>query len=294
MIRRLLNRAAPFGAVLFGAAVLSIVSAIAWLHVQFTRQAPFDVDRVAQLQKLAQRDPDAATKLAAEQKRQTEAQQDRRRRYDQLSLALLTSTVGLVLCVKARPSLRARTAPSLARLVQLHLPAPPERQRSSRRLGRAEPSRADVDALLAGSGTGTDQAIQILQSLQSRYGYLPTQLLLHVCEHTRITPAQVAGVSTFYKRFRHAPIGRKFVQVCHGTACHVAGAQPITDEIRRRFKIADGADTDANREITLDSVACLGCCSLAPVLMVDDRMAARMTPSDACALLDAAPTEKPA
>jgi NADH:ubiquinone oxidoreductase subunit E len=77
------------------------------------------------------------------------------------------------------------------------------------------------------------------------------------------------------------------VRVCHGTACHVAGVDPVMDEMRRRQGIPSGDDTDPGRRFTLDPVACLGCCSLAPVMMVDGDVAGRLTPATACATLAA-------
>jgi NADH:ubiquinone oxidoreductase subunit E len=81
------------------------------------------------------------------------------------------------------------------------------------------------------------------------------------------------------------------VRVCHGTACHVSGARGITEELRRYLEISEGADTDPQRQFTLDEVACLGCCSLAPVLMVDDHTAGKLTPKAACEALRMAEKE---
>ena len=78
--------------------------------------------------------------------------------------------------------------------------------------------------------------IPILQSIQSCYGYLPPEALRHICEATAITPAQVSGIATFYADFRLTPIGKHLIRVCHGTACHVAGARQVTDELRRLMK----------------------------------------------------------
>jgi len=82
-------------------------------------------------------------------------------------------------------------------------------------------------------------------------------------------------------------VGRHVVRVCHGTACHVAGAEQITEELRRHLEIPAGADTDPQRLFTLDKVACLGCCSLAPVMMIEEDTAGRLTPATARQALDA-------
>ena len=98
---------------------------------------------------------------------------------------------------------------------------------------------------------------------------------------SEITAAQIAGVASFYARFRRTPVGEHLVRVCHGTACHVAGARHVDDELRRRLEIPPGADTDPRWRFTLEPVACVGCCSLAPVIMVGDETAGRLTPATA-------------
>jgi NADH:ubiquinone oxidoreductase subunit E len=141
---------------------------------------------------------------------------------------------------------------------------------------------ADVDRIIAEKGAARSAAIPILQALQARFRYLPTEALERVCDRTEITRAQIAEVATFYAQFRLKPIGRHLVKVCHGTACHVAGAPQITDAIRRSLGIeAEEEDTDAKRQFTVAKVACLGCCSLAPCLMIDDVTYGRLTPRTA-------------
>ncbi len=127
----------------------------------------------------------------------------------------------------------------------------------------------------------------MLQSLQAHYRYLPDEALRRLCEVTRITPAQIAGTASFYAQFRHAPMGRYTVRVCHGTACHVAGIEQITRELRRHLDIPADEDTDPRRLFTLDPVACLGCCSLAPVMMVEADTVGHLTPTRAVQALDA-------
>ena len=106
--------------------------------------------------------------------------------------------------------------------------------------------------------------------MQDHYGYLPEEALLRVCEATQITPAAISGVSSFYDMFRHEPRGKHIVHVCHGTACHVGGAERVEDALRRHLRIPAGADTDADRRFTLERVACLGCCTLAPVVRIEE------------------------
>ena len=144
-----------------------------------------------------------------------------------------------------------------------------------------EEDLAIVDALVMKHGTGREAAIPILQAIQEHYRYLPDVTLKRLCARTEITPAQIAGTSTFYARFRHAPIGDHLVRLCHGTACHVAGIGHVEDELRRRLAIPEGTDTDPERRFTLEPVACVGCCSLAPVMMVGDETAGHLTPATA-------------
>ena len=145
---------------------------------------------------------------------------------------------------------------------------------------------AIVDEQVARFGREREAAIPILQAIQTHYRYLPDAALQRVCELTEITPAQIAGTSSFYAQFRRSPVGRYVVRVCHGTACHVAGAEQIDQELRRHLEIPPNQDTDLRRLFTLDAVACLGCCSLAPVMMIEDETAGRLTPASARQALD--------
>jgi NADH-quinone oxidoreductase subunit F len=135
-----------------------------------------------------------------------------------------------------------------------------------------------VDEIVAEIGRAPEAVIPILQAIQKRYRYLPREALRRVCEITDITPAQITGVATFYTQFRHRPIGRHLVSVCHGTACHVKGAELITDAVRRALHLTSEADTDAEGLFTVQHVACLGCCTLAPVLQIDGVTYGHMTP----------------
>lgn len=129
---------------------------------------------------------------------------------------------------------------------------------------------ADVDAIVAEIGHETGKVIPILQAIQKKYHYLPQAALRRVCEISDITPAAISGVSTFYSQFRHRPVGKHFIKVCVGTACYVKGAQLVHDNIRSELKIKPGEDTDRDRLFTVETVACLGCCTLAPVVQIDD------------------------
>ncbi|MHB9132462.1 MAG: NAD(P)H-dependent oxidoreductase subunit E [Armatimonadota bacterium] len=137
---------------------------------------------------------------------------------------------------------------------------------------------AFVDEVVERIGRAPHAVLPILQALQEHYRYLPEAALRRVCEITEITPTAIAGVSTFYPQFRHRPIGRHLISVCHGTACHVKGAGLITDALRRQLRLAEGEDTDADGTFTVEQVACLGCCTLAPVLQIDGVTYGHLTP----------------
>ncbi len=109
--------------------------------------------------------------------------------------------------------------------------------------------------------------ITILQKTQDIYGYLSLDAIEYVALKTGIKPAKIYGVATFYTQFRLKPIGKNLIMLCQGTACHVNGAKMIEEAITEHLNIQDGETTEDGL-FTLNNVACLGCCSLAPVMMV--------------------------
>ncbi len=129
-----------------------------------------------------------------------------------------------------------------------------------------------VDAILQSQGRSRDAVLPILQAIQARYRYLPDAALRRVSEATDIRPAQLAGVASFYGQFRLTPAGKHIIRVCEGTACHVAGAPEIRTELRRRVNVADDNDTDPTGTFTVERVVCIGSCSLAPVVTIDDQI----------------------
>jgi len=139
-------------------------------------------------------------------------------------------------------------------------------------------SKEKIDAILAKYEVKETSVIPILQDIQKEYRYLPKEALEYVCSVSSITPARITGVSTFYTHFRHTQVGKHFIQVCHGTACHVKGAQLVTDSVKRHLKIAVNADTDKDRLFTVDRAACFGCCTLAPVVKIDGITYGHITP----------------
>lgn len=134
----------------------------------------------------------------------------------------------------------------------------------------AELDLAPVEAIVASIGRRPEDLIPLLQAMQKHYNYLPKPALERLCQITDITPDVVDGVSTFYSQFRHHPVGKHVIRTCTGTACHVSGANILHDTFRQHLKIKPGEHTDGEGEFTVEEVACLGCCMLAPVAQIDD------------------------
>jgi len=134
-----------------------------------------------------------------------------------------------------------------------------------------------VEEVVGGASAGKGAAIPILQEVQRKLGWLPAQAIERVSELIGVPPAQLYGVATFYTQFRLSPVGKHIIKVCHGTACHVAGAIGISESLAEALGVdAEGGTTD-DKFYTMESVACLGCCSLAPVVMIDDEVHASLT-----------------
>jgi NADH-quinone oxidoreductase subunit E len=127
--------------------------------------------------------------------------------------------------------------------------------------------------------------ITILQKAQEIYGYLPKDVMYHIAEACGTTPAEVVGVATFYAQFRLTPIGKYLIMSCQGTACHVNGSERVSAAISAHLGIANG-ETTADGLFTLEHVACLGCCSLAPVIMINGEAYGSLTPEKVIAILD--------
>ncbi len=121
--------------------------------------------------------------------------------------------------------------------------------------------------------------ITILQKAQDLYGYLPIDLLSYIAHETKIKPAKVMGVVTFYTQFRMEPVGKNLILLCQGTACHVNGSSSIEQAICDELNIKEG-ETTPDGLFTLNNVACLGCCSLSPVMMINDETYGNLTPDN--------------
>ncbi|MFC1871526.1 NAD(P)H-dependent oxidoreductase subunit E [Chloroflexota bacterium] len=127
-------------------------------------------------------------------------------------------------------------------------------------------------------GRKRNNLIPILQDVQGRLGYLPREALLEIAAFLDIPPVDVYGVVTFYNQFRLNPPGRHSIRVCLGTACHMKGGYITLDAWKRRLGI-DRGETTPDREFDLDTVACVGCCTMAPVTVVDDKAQAKVEPT---------------
>ena len=159
------------------------------------------------------------------------------------------------------------------------------------------PVNITQDAILSGSDT-CDQAfilketkrtvksfskkrgnlIPILQKVQDRLGYLPREAMLEIAAFLNIPAIDVYGVVTFYNQFRLNPPGKHSIRVCLGTACHMKGGYITLDAWKRRLEIGEG-ETTPDREFDLDTVACVGCCTMAPVSVVDDQPEGKVEPT---------------
>ena len=121
--------------------------------------------------------------------------------------------------------------------------------------------------------------ITILQHTQEIYGYLPLSALDYISKETKVSGSQVYGVATFYTQFNLNPIGDNLIMLCDGTACHVNGSEQIEEAINEELNIQNGETTE-DKLFTLNVVACLGCCSLAPAMMIGDETYGNLTPKE--------------
>jgi NADH-quinone oxidoreductase subunit E len=119
--------------------------------------------------------------------------------------------------------------------------------------------------------------ISILQKTQEIYGYIPMDAIYHISERTGLTPAKILGVATFYSQFRFQAVGKYLIMICKGTACYVNGAERIIEAVQEELGIGDN-QTTADGLFSLSLVSCLGCCSLAPVMMINEDTYGSLTP----------------
>jgi NADH-quinone oxidoreductase subunit E len=135
-----------------------------------------------------------------------------------------------------------------------------------------------IKADLVEIGNDRSKLIPILQLVQQKLAYLPGEAIDLVADHLDISSSEVYGVATFYNQFRFNPPGKNPVKVCLGTACHVKGGDIILENFERKLEIKEG-ETTPDREFSVDRVACVGCCALAPVVVVGETVHGHMQPS---------------
>ncbi len=132
---------------------------------------------------------------------------------------------------------------------------------------------------------GRDQLIPILQEIQETEGFLSRAAVREIGAHLSLPESKIYGVATFYNQFRFTPLGRYHVQVCRGTACHVKGSAAVARALCRELAIAPG-ETTADGVFSLEVVACIGACGLAPVIAIDGNFHAKVAPDDVTGILD--------
>ncbi|HDH05910.1 MAG TPA: NADH-quinone oxidoreductase subunit NuoE [Nitrospirae bacterium] len=127
--------------------------------------------------------------------------------------------------------------------------------------------------------------ISILQDVQESFGYIPEDVVFWFAEKLNIPASNFFGVTTFYAQFYLKPRGKHIITACCGTACHVKGAEPIINRMRAELGIAEGEDTTTDGQFTLEKLACIGACSIAPVLIVNKKVYGGMSPNKASRML---------
>lgn len=147
----------------------------------------------------------------------------------------------------------------------------------TREEGSKEEARA-IAARIEPFGHERGNLVPLLQRVQTDLGYLSPEAIQAVAAHLGLTAGEVYSVATFYNQFRFNPPGRHPIRVCLGTACHVKGGEIILENFERKLGIGEGEST-ADREFSIDRVACVGCCALAPVALVGEQVHGHMAPS---------------
>lgn len=144
---------------------------------------------------------------------------------------------------------------------------------------------APILEIINKEGREQSHLITILQQVQEHYGYLPNEAMLYIAAETGIKASKIYGVATFYTQFRLNPVGKYLIMLCQGTACHVNGAGLIERTLVEHLGISEGETTEDGL-FTLNNVACLGCCSLAPVMMINGETYAKLTPDSAIRVIE--------
>jgi len=147
-----------------------------------------------------------------------------------------------------------------------------------------ETTHGMLQEIFAGRCGEPAEVIPLLQAAQGRFGYLPKEVLREIARFARVPESKVFGVATFYAQFKLQPVGRTRVMICRGTACHVRGGARITAAVEKQLGLSEG-ETSADLAYTLESVACIGACALAPCMMIHGHVQGRLNPQKAVAIL---------
>ncbi|MDR2070676.1 MAG: NAD(P)H-dependent oxidoreductase subunit E [Treponema sp.] len=142
-----------------------------------------------------------------------------------------------------------------------------------------------LDTIIGGAGCRPSAIIPILQGVQEKYNYLPPEIFPYLAEKLRVSEARIYGVATFYENFSLEPKGKYIIKVCDGTACHVRKSVPNLERFRRELGLSEFKVTTGDLGFTVQTVACLGACSLGPALTVNNKVYAAMTPEKVSALI---------
>ena len=149
-----------------------------------------------------------------------------------------------------------------------------------------ETTKKQVQDILAVSGNGDAKLVPILLSVQNRFGYLPKEAVQQIADFLKMSSGQIYSVASFYSHFKLKPIGRRHITVCRGTACHIHGSPQVLEEISKVIGINEGETSD-DMEYTLETVACIGCCALAPALKINEKVHGNVNPRSTKALFPA-------
>jgi NADH-quinone oxidoreductase subunit E len=143
-----------------------------------------------------------------------------------------------------------------------------------------------LDAVIGETGNRPSAIIPILQGVQEKYNYLPPEIFPYVAEKLQVSEARIYGVATFYENFSLEPKGKYIIKVCDGTACHVRKSVPSLERFRKELGLSESKITTDDLAFTVQTVACLGACSLGPALTVNNKVYAAMTPEKVSALIE--------
>ncbi len=135
-----------------------------------------------------------------------------------------------------------------------------------------------IDSAIEQNGKKASSVIAIMQEVQKKYRYLPKEALIYIASQLKISPAKIYSVATFYENFSLEEKGKYIIRICDGTACHVKKSIPILNAVKKALQLQNDEKTTKDMLFTVETVSCLGACSLAPVLMIDDKVYGAMTP----------------